>query len=662
MRLNTALFAALAFLAADPARSSQPSAPATAGASLTPLTAEELFRPTTIGQAELSPDGRHLAAIVADKDDGRSLLIINLKDRTTTGLRAADRLDVANFRWLGDDRVLFNVSRNKIYSLGLFTAKLDRMDRHYAINSFDVTQIIGVPRNRPGRVLVWIVRSAEDGGDPGDLVEFDALRAPHAFRPSSATSVVRRFTAPKGTVVGWRANYEGELAFCETWSQGGAHLHRYQPDTRTWQPLNLDPDTVTPMGVDPDGRHLWVVTQAKDAGYQLRRYDLDTGEFAPAVLSDASYDLSEGRLYFSRKTRELVGISYTQRARTSVWFAKDYGSYQATVDQAYPATTNVLIDRNQSETKFLFLLTGPQEPGTYALLDLEAGTLGQVTTAAPWLKDRPLLPMHPISFHTRDHVRLEGYLTLPPNASEQNRVPLVVIAHGGPWARATADFDPEAQFYASRGYAVLQPNYRGSTGYTPAISDEHKFDFRRMHDDVTDATRAMLRNPMIDPTRVAIVGASFGGYLALTGVTFENGLYHCAVSTCGVFDWERLIKSKRSGGRPGEYEFLVDKLGRPGRDRDRLEEISPLAHADKIRGPVLIAHGTDDHVVDIGQSKKLVSALRKRGVPHETFFRSLEGHGFYNYKNRVEYYHQVEAFLAAHLGGVSLAPVKASRR
>jgi dipeptidyl aminopeptidase/acylaminoacyl peptidase len=183
-----------------------------------------------------------------------------------------------------------------------------------------------------------------------------------------------------------------------------------------------------------------------------------------------------------------------------------------------------------------------------------------------------------------------------------------------------------------------------------------------MHDDVTDATRAMIRSRFIDPRRVAIMGASFGGYLSLTGVAFEDGLYTCAVSTCGVYDWERMIKSKRFDGRPGEYQFLHDTLGRPGRDRDRLEEISPLAHADRIRVPVLIAHGTDDHVVDIGQSKKLVSALKKHRVPHETFFRSLEGHGFYNYKNRVEYYHRVEAFLAAHLGGVSLAPVKANRR
>jgi len=259
---------------------------------------------------------------------------------------------------------------------------------------------------------------------------------------------------------------------------------------------------------------------------------------------------------------------------------------------------------------------------------------------------------------TRDHVKLEGYLTLPAEANEQHPVPLVVLAHGGPTARDTTDFNPEVQFLASRGYAVLQPNYRGSAGYDPALSRDHELDCRRMHEDVTDATRAMLSSPLIDSKRVAIMGGSFGGYLALAGVAFEDGLYRCAITAFGIFDWDRFIRSKHYEGRPGEYEALLEKIGRPGRDRDRLEEISPLAHADQIHAPVLIAHGTEDEIVDVAQSKKLAAALKKRGVPYETFYRDVMGHGFRNYQDRVDYYHRVEAFLAANLGGTSLTPTK----
>jgi dipeptidyl aminopeptidase/acylaminoacyl peptidase len=256
-----------------------------------------------------------------------------------------------------------------------------------------------------------------------------------------------------------------------------------------------------------------------------------------------------------------------------------------------------------------------------------------------------------ISFATRDGISLEGYLTLPPGASKEAPPPLVVRPHRGPWVRSTWMFDREVQFLASRGYAVLQPNYRGSTGYSPSISSTYQYDFRRMHDDVTDATRSMLRTGLVDPTRAAIMGGSFGGYLALTGVAFEPELYRCAVSLCGVFDWAEMIKTKSYEGRPGEYEKLRDRLGQPDTDREHFDAISPIKHVAQIRVPVFVAHGNDDKIVSVTQSKHLVQALRQQGVVCETFFRGNEAHGFSSYADRVEYYHKVEAFLAKNLTG-----------
>jgi dipeptidyl aminopeptidase/acylaminoacyl peptidase len=163
---------------------------------------------------------------------------------------------------------------------------------------------------------------------------------------------------------------------------------------------------------------------------------------------------------------------------------------------------------------------------------------------------------------------------------------------------------------------------------------------------------------VIDKSRVAIMGASFGGYLAVSGVAFEDKLYRCAISECGVFDWARQIRSKKDVARPGEYEILTDELGKSDKELEHLDEISPIRHADKIHVPVLLAHGTDDNVVDVSQSKKLARELRRRGVPCETFYRSWEGHGFFDYDDQVAFYHRVEAFLAANLGGASLTPSK----
>jgi len=636
--------------------SSAPAAPAAQ-----PLTAEEIFRPAAFIQAEFSPDGTRIASIFRDENDNRSLVILGLNDQQKSGIRGAETFEIARFHWLGNDRIIFTALREKFYSWGLCVALLDRMGRCVALNTHDATSIIGLPQKRPGNVLLWIVQSA-DSDRPGNLIELDIARAQSGLfdhRDDRSHGLVRVYSPPKrGTVVGWLANREGELALCLTYAKGRTTAHHYRRDRDAWREIPLDLEAVSLLSPDFDERYFWVVSHSKEKGYELRRCDLETGELGEPVYSDPTYDLSEGRLYFSERTHQLVGIGYDQRAPFTCWFTPELRQIQALVDTHYPDTANVLIDFDHTERNFLFQATSPQEPGIDLLLKLDDRTLQPLARTAPWLQSLPLRPTKSIGFRARDGVNLEGYLTLPEVADKHRPAPLVVLVHGGPWMRETLRFDPEVQFLASRGYGVLQPNYRGSTGYAPEISHDHRFDFRRMHNDVTDATKAIIHSGLVDPGRVAIMGGSFGGYLALAGVAFEDNLYRCAVSVSGVFDWDALINSKRYGALPGEYEDLRDNLGR---DRQHFDEISPLAHVDQIHVPVLLAHGTEDHVVDIAQSRKLATALEKLGVPHETFFRAGEGHGFYNYTNRVEFYHRVEAFLAAHLGGFSLTPEKTEK-
>ncbi|MGA2018056.1 MAG: alpha/beta fold hydrolase [Opitutaceae bacterium] len=619
------------------------------------LSAEELFRAELLGEARLSPDGRHIGTIVTDEKDLKDLLIVDLGDYKPLGLRGSGSLEISTFQWLTNDRVLFTVTKEKVYSWGLYSARIDRLDSPLAIDNFDAIRIVGLPDARPGRVLVWIMQSSLDEGRPGGLVELDTNRV---LAPSEISrrndALARSYSPPSdGPVVSWGSNRQGDLALCTTWSNGNYHLHRYLPSRGSWRDVVLPPGT-RPMGLDYDDRFLWAVTISPANAYELRRFDLDAGTMDKPVLTDPLYDIGTGRLHFSKAGRCLAGVTYVRRKPVAVWFSRAFAVAQATVDSSRADTDNVLINHDLAESKFLFQLNGPNHPPSYELLDLDARTLRRLADAAPWLKGRPLRPVQPISFATRDGVRLEGYQALPEGADAKHPAPLVVLVHGGPWVRDVPSFDPVVQFLASRGYAVLQPNYRGSSGYAPQISHEREYDFMRMHNDVTDATRAMLRTGLVDPGRVGIMGASFGGYLAVAGVAFEKGLYRCAVTECGVFDWERQIKSKSDAARPGEYEVLVDELGRPGRDRERLRQISPLEHADQIHVPVLIAHGTEDNIVDVAQSRKLAGELKRNGVPYETFFRGLEGHGFYNYKNRVEFYHRVEAFLAANLGGATL--------
>jgi acetyl esterase/lipase len=622
-----------------------------------PLRAEDLFRASELDDASFSPDGRYLGTIVTDKEDHRNLLLFDTREHKPLGLRASGDFDFLTFDWLGSDRVVFSVRNEKMYSLGLFSARIADLDEYVPINSFDVTEVIGIPRDRPGHLLVWVVKSWRSKR-PGPLLELNAaltINKLDAFTTQKAA--VRTYRPPpSGPVIGWVSDRNGELALCATVVNGGIQWFSYAAATDSWSKVVL-PVGSRLMGVDYDNRFLWVATVSPTKAYELRRYGMMNGRMDEPVLTDTFYDFGVGRLVFSEHEHALAGVEYDRRKPFSAWFLRSYAVAQATVDKAYPNTDNILVANDAADGKFLFSCGDAEHPPTFVLLDLDARTLTKVDSAAPWLTRQAMCRVVPMGFRTRDGVRLEGYEAIPDGAGPDHPVPLVVLAHGGPWARDRAVFNPEVQFLVSRGYAVLQPNYRGSIGYSPGISDDDNYDFRRMHDDVTDATRAMLATGIIDPKRVAIMGTSFGGYLAVSGVAFEKDLYRCAITISGVFDWESLVESKRYVARPGEYATLTEKLGMPGPDNARLRAISPLEHADQIHVPVLIAHGTDDNIVDVAQSKRLARALKRQGVPCETFYRYNELHGFNgNYNNRVEFYHRVEAFLAANLGGETLTP------
>jgi dipeptidyl aminopeptidase/acylaminoacyl peptidase len=264
--------------------------------------------------------------------------------------------------------------------------------------------------------------------------------------------------------------------------------------------------------------------------------------------------------------------------------------------------------------------------------------------------------MQPIQFTSRDGLRIHGYLTLPVAAAGEaapQGLPLVVNPHGGPWTRDDWGFNPEVQLLANRGYAVLQINFRGSTGYGRKFWEaSFKQWGKTMQHDIDDGVDWLVAQGTVDPKRIAIFGGSYGGYATLAGIAFTPDRYAAAIDYVGVSNLFTFLNTIPPYWKP-YLEMWYEKVGHPEHDKALLEAASPVFHADKIRAPLLVAQGAKDPRVKVDESDQMVAALKKRGVAVEYILKDNEGHGFHNEENRFEFYEAMERFLAKHIGSAA---------
>lgn len=272
-----------------------------------------------------------------------------------------------------------------------------------------------------------------------------------------------------------------------------------------------------------------------------------------------------------------------------------------------------------------------------------------VPDLCPWLPSNLMSPMTTVHYKTRDGLDIEGYLTIPKGSAGKN-LPVVVNPHGGPWARDSWGFNAEVQFLASRGYAVFQPNFRGSTGYGRKFWEaSFKQWGGKMQNDITDGVKWLIQQGIADKNRICIYGASYGGYATLAGLTFTPNLYKCGVDYVGVSNIFTFYKSIPPYWKPMQ-EMLYAMVGHPEKDEKLLKSVSPAFHVQRIKAPLFVAQGANDPRVNKAESDQIVEALRKRGVQVEYMVKENEGHGFYNEENRFDFYRAMEKFLKQHLG------------
>jgi dipeptidyl aminopeptidase/acylaminoacyl peptidase len=309
-----------------------------------------------------------------------------------------------------------------------------------------------------------------------------------------------------------------------------------------------------------------------------------------------------------------------------------------------------LVSRDHANLTWLAAFTADDGPIAYYAYDRRSGGGRFLFTHRPELEAYTLAAVEPFTFAARDGLQVHGYLAFPPGLGRQG-LPTVLNVHGGPWARDTWGFNPETQWLANRGYLSVQVNFRGSTGYGKHFVNAGDREWGgRMHDDLVDAVTWVVERGHADPARVGIYGGSYGGYAALAGAAFTPEVFRCAVDIVGPSNLKTLIESIPPYWKPILAQFH-NRVGNPEQDEAFLWSRSPLARADQIRIPLLIAQGANDPRVKQAESEQIVAALRAKDIPHEYMLFPDEGHGFAKPENRLRFYAAAERFLAQHLGG-----------
>ncbi len=426
-------------------------------------------------------------------------------------------------------------------------------------------------------------------------------------------------------------------------------VYKFDDGRREWQPFGTsDKGDLRPIAISTDNKRLLALLSTSGGPRSLVREGLD-GDSTRVVLAQSAagtIDQIEWGLFeqgpFAAGTR--VGapkLTYLEVERSDA-------ALHRTLSAQFPGEYVHFVDVTRDGKRTLFNVRSDRDPGAYYIFDADTGKATLVFELQPWIQAERMAERRPIQFKARDGVELHGYLTLPPERGD-GKLPLVLLPHGGPHFVADGWFyDTDAQFLASRGYAVLQINYRGSDGRGPGFEVAGYRQWGgRMIDDLIDGVRWIVAQGTVDDKRICAFGASFGAYASMMSAIRAPELFKCAVGYAGLYDLPLIYEesSSKAGGKTYRYHQKVI-----GQDATELAGFSPSRQADKLKVPVLLAHGSADETTPPVQYDAMREALVKAGRPPETMYVSGEGHGFYSEKNRQMFYEKLEAFLAKHIG------------
>lgn len=606
-----------------------------------PYAVEDFFRLPEKTGFQISPDGSYVAYL-APFERRNNIHVQKIGAKNTTRITSETERGINGFFWANDHRIVFIKDSGGDEKFQLFAVDKDGQNPIDLTPFPDVTiQLIDDLYDNEEELIIGLNKNNSQLFEP--------------YRINIVTGDLQQLAKndnPTEPIVSWLTDHNGKLRLAMRMIGGVNNQLLYrakESDTFSAVITTNFKENLNPLFFEFDnGSIVYASSNLGRDKSAIVRFDLEKGvEVGDIIFSHPEVDVEN--IHFSRKEKKLTSVSFTTWKTQHHFFEKDRADRYKRWQKELGDYEVAVVSKNRAEDRYLLRTYSDKSLGAYFIYDFKDDSIQAIATVCSWIKEGDMSTMKAVKYQSRDGLTIPAYLTLPKNKVAKN-LPIVINPHGGPWTRDTWTFNPEVQLLASSGFAVLQINYRGSTGYGRTFWEaSFKQWGRAMQDDLTDGVHWLIDQGIADPKRIAIYGGSYGGYATLSGITFTPNLYACAIDYVGVSNLFTFMETIPPYWKP-YLDMLYEMVGHPIDDKEMMTAASPVFHVDKIKTPLFVVQGANDPRVNIDEADQIVRRLRQAGIEVPYLVKYDEGHGFHNEENRFEFYRAMLGFLHKHLG------------
>ncbi len=581
----------------------------------------------------ISPDGSCISYIQNYKNRAnlfcQSLISDESRQLTFDTIRG-----ITNYLWVDTNRLIYLYDVDGKENYHLFSISKDGSNKVDLTPFEDVRlRFIDMPPINKEEIYICLNKRKKEVFD--------------LYKINLNTGALRLVVENPGNISYWKQDWQGDIRLAVTTDGVNEKiLFKKDKNAEFKEVISLNfKETLYPICFTADGSSVYALSNLNRDKVALVKFDLLTAKETEVIYQNDDVDITD--MGFSNQTKLPLFTTFRRNNFQTHYLNSDLNKIEKAVKNKYEGSSYTIINYTINDDKFLIKIFSDRNVGTYCLYDLKYNKLTEIAKMSPWLKEEELANTKAFDFTSRDGININAYLTLP--KVKQDRYPLIVLAHPALWQRTKWGYNPEVQFFANRGYAVVSVNHRGVDGFGKKFAElGFKEVGRKMQDDYTDAVYHLISQGIVDTSRIGIYGMSFGGYFALNGLVRDSGLYKCAASYSGFTNLFSYIKEI-----PPYYKQYLDMvyemIGNPEKDVEYLRECSPVFHTDQINVPVFIAHGEKDQRMSVSEINQFVKALKKKELKVNYFLLNDEGHGFRKEENKISLYTELETFFDENL-------------